>query len=303
MKAYVRWATLFALGVIGVFVVRGLLVWREDVRVERLVRDTLQHNPQSNDNEQLMARMGEQVWPEQVDQQVSIEGSDREVVPAIVAQEADADWNSLERTGWKLEEGIEDLASLAARSMFRSRQLNPGDIYIEQGERDRFAQSVKVQVERVRQLMAALDAIASQEFGFMEQRGNVHSLSFADYEKTLDDSAKARVAKRKDEARRRMLESGIDEGAVNKAMESYVCYDPATVGVGAFQLRTGDGKFSWALLKEMPQAKQAAEMYSTAVLDLCYRVLEFFTQRAGLGSVDAEQVVAAVEAHLARFRP
>lgn len=304
MNSATKWLGLAAIGAVGFFALRTLVAWREDVRIETLTAHTLANNPAVEQNEARMALAAERAWPDDAeDSAASAEQVERSVVPTILTQEADADWNSLERTNWAIEDGLADLTTCLARKMFRSRRLNPGDIYIEQPVRDRFEQLVKTQVERVQHLVTTLETVGSQEFDFMVQRGTTHRLSYADYDRSLDEATRARMVQSKERARRKLLDSGLEEAAVNEAMASYITYDPALVCEGAFRIRTGDGNFSWAHLKEMPQSKQAAELYVAGALDLCYQVLEFFTTRAGLSRLDAEKAVGAVHAHLARFKP
>lgn len=303
MSQRLKWVGLFVLGIGVAVAARSLISWRERVRVEAVVIDTLENNPGVAENERLMAAASERAWPVIAGQAPpAARESQRDIISEVADLEADSYWSALARTGWRMEEHVTGVAGFVATDMLRSRQLNPGDVYIRRADRDQLTLLLSAQIERVHHLMVTVDAVASQEFDFMLKRGSVHKLSYAEYESSLDEPTRARLNRSRESLRRKLLDSGADEAVVAAAVDASVSYDPTGVCRGAFRMATGDGSFSWVNLREMPQTKQAAELYVAGALDLCFQVLEFFNSQAGLSASDSEEILTAVEASLAKFR-
>ena len=255
-------------------------------------------NPDAHENDALISAKADQSFPDAIPQGLPLP---RESAVGIREEPPidDADWAGLPRGSVKLAEAFRDWGAFSARSLFRSIDLNPDDVYIPRDSRLGFEAWFEEARRRVGELSDARAKVERQEFRHLHSLGLLQSLSFDDYVKNLDERERGEVELARSEFRKRLAEMGRSEKSIESSLARWHRFPASAAPADAYINGVRGGKMVWAKLAEMPQSQHAAGLYYSAASVMMSEIALYFKPLAR--GNEAQQLID-VEAFLSRYR-
>ena len=217
-------------------------------------------------------------------------GSSGETVNGVGASQApeeDAEWKQLRRLdGDSMEYLASQDGSVLASRLFRSRDLNPTDVYLTPGARRALEQIVTRYKESLASLEKGTAVAALKEADILRKEGslpNTGKVELSDSEKRQVVSAGGLAVKR---LKSRRPEASEDE--ISRARQRGEAEMIMTIKGGVVMLDNGDGTFSIASDKQLETVKAVNKDPSVAFLrlDRAMSIVGWFQRQGALTQLE-----------------